>query len=121
MNVFRHMLRMKSRSVYLLLVVFVANILMASAGFTASFDWIEHEKNHLAALNGHALAHAQDPVPDQPANDHTQHECHGSHFFHAYVASDRIALPPASSCTLPISYLYFVSGNTVDLPFRPPR
>ena len=121
MNLFRHMLRMKSRLVYLLLAVFVANIFAASAGVAAPFDWIEHERNHFAALNGHTPASAQDSVPDQPANEQIKHDSHGSHFFHDYVASVLTAIQPASPCSLPISYVYPVSGNTVDLPFRPPR
>lgn len=121
MNLFRHVLRMKSRLVYLLLAVFVANIFAASAGIAVPFDWIEHERNHFAAFNGHTLASAQGSVPDQPANEQIKHDSHASHFFHDYVASDLVVIQPASPCSLPISYVYPVSGNTADLPFRPPR
>jgi hypothetical protein len=122
MNFFHHVLRTKLRLVYLLMAIFVTNIFAASVGITAPFNWIEHERNYLSVMEDHTTQSAQDFVPGPPGKEHIKHDCHGSHFCHAYVSSDPIALQPAPlSCTLPISYFYPVSGNTADLPFRPPQ
>lgn len=117
MSMFHHLLlRIKSRLVLLLTAVFLANIFAASAGMAAPFDWIEHEKSHLASVDGHA----PESGSNQPAEKH-KHDCHASHFFQAHVAQDLTKPQPASACILSVSYLSPALRDMADLPFRPPR
>jgi len=74
--------------VSLLLAVFIANILTAGAGLTASTDWLEHEKSHLTALHDAESPDSPQSAPDQPTGKtQNKHECHASHFFQCHVAT----------------------------------
>lgn len=115
-------MRFKSQLVHLLLMFFVGNILMASTGLSAPFNWIEHEKSHFAVTHEPALSGNPDASPEQPVGKkQIKHECHASHFFQAHVSSGLVTLPPVSAYIPSIAYLAPAPRDTADTLFRPPR
>lgn len=121
-NGLHHLLRIKSRLIYMLLAVFIANILAAGAGFSAPTDWIQHEKNHLAALHDPHFQDATPSAPDQPAGKvQSKHDCHASHFFQSHVATKPLIFLPSVSISPSALRVSLVLHNTAEAPFRPPR
>ena len=122
MNALQFLLRAKSRLIRALLAVFIANILMASTGFSAPAEWLEHEQSHFSAAHAQTPHGVADAAPDQPVDKvQIKHECHASHFFQTHVASGYLTFPPAPSASLFIAYLTPAPRDTADALFRPPR
>lgn len=122
-NGLRHLLRIKSRLICMLLAVFIANILTTGAGLTASTDWLEHEKSHLAALHDAESPDSPQSAPDQPTGKtQNKHDCHASHFFQCHVAKEPLIFSRAPSSLPIVSYLALAAPQgATEAPFRPPR
>jgi hypothetical protein len=121
-NGLHHLLHIKSRLVYMLLAVFIANILAAGPGFSASPDWFQHEKNHLAALQDTESPDSPQSAPDKPTGKtQNKHDCHTSHFFQSHVSTTPLVFPRVSSPLPPVFYLALAPQGFTGAPFRPPR
>lgn len=120
---FHHLLRFRLRVVSVLLAVFIANILTAGAGLTASNDWLEHEKSHLSALHDTESTDSPQSAPDKPAGKTpNKHDCHASHSFQFHVTTKPLLVSRAPSSLPPVSYVALTAPQgAAEAPFRPPR